>query len=124
MSIKLRAQLVKPNFHLSMKKEQKTLSDHIMEQLTNIDISSLKLDPDFIRYICELIENQVKTDEKEAKPNKLDIFMEIIKKLFPNVPEADLNTAKGIVEFLLKNKMVKKMKLSKIMIFYLKKKFL
>jgi hypothetical protein len=124
MTVKLKTQLVKPNFHLSMKCEQKGLVEHIINELTGVDLSNLKLDPDFIRYIAELIENQVKTNDAQSKPNKLDIFIEIIKKLFPNIATQDIDNAKGILEFLLKNKMVKKIKLCKVISYYLKKKFL
>lgn len=124
-NIKLKTKLVKPNFSISLKQEQKSLIDYVMDDLKGVDIQTLKLDADFIKYICEIIENQVNTKkaDKDAKPNKLDIFVEIIKKLFPNISESDVTTCKNLVEFLLKNKLIKKTKLSKIFSFYLKKKF-
>jgi hypothetical protein len=109
-----------------MKQEQKNLVDYIIDELKGVDVTLLKLDPDFLKYLAEIIENQVKSKKDknlEAKPNKMDILVDIIKKLFPHTPDADIEVAKNIVEFLLKNTLVKKTKLSKIMSFYLKKSF-
>lgn len=123
MNIKLKTKLVKANFTLTQKKQEKSLIDYVMDELKGLDLSNLKLDPDFILYISEVIENQVKNKDDDAKPNKLDIFVEILKKLFPNISKEDLDNAKKILEFLLKNSMVKKTKLSKVMKYYLQKKF-
>lgn len=123
-SIKLKTRLVKANFTLAMKNEQKSLVEYIMDELKGIDLSNLKLDPDFIKYLASLIENQVKTKGDDAKPNKLDIFVELLKKLFPNISKEDLDNAKNILEFLLKNNMVKKVKLTRVISYYLKKKFI
>lgn len=125
-TIKLGTKLVKPNFNLIMKQEQKNLVDYIIDELKGVDVTLLKLDPDFLKYLAEIIENQVKSKKDknlEAKPNKMDILVDIIKKLFPHTPDADIEVVKNIVEFLLKNTLVKKTKLSKIMSFYLKKSF-
>ncbi len=124
--IKLQTKLVKPNFAVILKQEQKNLIDHIYSELEHLDITSLKLDPDFLGYLCKLIENQVKTnpdDTAATKPSKMDILVEVIKKLFPLVTDAEVDVAKTIVEFLLKNKMIKKVPMTKIISFYLKKKF-
>jgi hypothetical protein len=125
-TIKLTAKLVKPHFSLVMKQEQKNLVDYIIDELKEIDIKSLKLDPDFLRYLAEIIENQVlkkKVDTADTKPSKMDILIEVLKRLFPHIPEQELEACRGIVEFLLKNKMIKKVGISRIMKFYLKKRF-
>jgi predicted transcriptional regulator len=71
-----------------------------------------------------LIENQVKkSTDKDTKPNKMDIIISILKKLFPKISEQEVDIAKNIVEFLLKNDMIKKVKVSKVMTYYLNKKF-
>lgn len=126
MSIKLKTKLVKPNFSLTLCQEQKTLVDYVLEELKGLDVDAMKLQPEFLMYISEIIENQVAkkgADEKDAKPNKMEILVEILKKLFPKITQQEIDAGRGIVEFLLKNKMVKKTKLSKIMTFYLKKSF-
>ena len=70
-----------------MKQEQKNLVDYIIDELKGVDVTFLKLDPDFLKYLAEIIENQVKSKKDknlEAKPNKMDILVDIIKKLFPH----------------------------------------
>lgn len=74
-NIKLKTKLVKSNFTLNMKIESKSLCDYICDELKGLDITNIKLDPEFIKYIAELIENQVKkASEDETKPNKLEFY--------------------------------------------------
>ena len=123
--IKVKTQLVKPTFSIKLKQEEKNLIDYILDEMKSLDISQLKLDPDFLKYIAELIENQVQrksTDSASTKPSKLDILIEILKRLFPSITDEEIAVSKGIVEFLLKNDCIKKVSLSKIMLFYIKKK--
>lgn len=125
-SIKLKTTLVKPHFSLTMKQEQKNLIDFIMDELKGLDIATLSLDPDFLKYLAELIENQVsnKSGDASVKPSKMDIMVEIIKRLFPEIGTVEVDACKKIVEYLLKNSMVKKVALTRIMSFYFKKKFI
>ncbi|RZK16755.1 MAG: hypothetical protein EOO43_14160 [Flavobacterium sp.] len=125
-AINLGAKLVKPSFHLVMKQEQKNLVNYILDELKELDVSNLKLDPGFLKYLAEIIENQVKSSkdgDKSTKPNKMDILIEVVRRVFPHSSEEEVQACKGIVEFLLKNALVKKTSLSKIMSFYLKKRF-
>ena len=125
-SIKLTTKLVKGHFSLTLKQEQKNLIDFIMDELKDLDLSSLKLDPDFLKYLSEIIENQVKKkigDDASTKPSKMDILVELLKRLFPQVTDVEIDACRGIVEFLLKQGLVKKVALSKIMKFYLRQKF-
>ena len=124
-AIKLKTKLVKSHFTLTMKQEQKNLVDYIMDELKGLDVSKLQLDPDFLKYLAEIIENQVKkkSDCAESKPSKMDILVEIVKRVFPSISDTELDACRGIVEFLLKQGLVKKVALSKIMKFYLKQKF-
>jgi hypothetical protein len=124
-AVKLKTQLVKPHFSLVLKQEQKNLVDYVEQELKDLELSKLKLDPDFLKYLAEIIENQVKERESkdESKPSKMDILVEILKRVFPQISDEAIDDAKQIVEFLLKNDMVKKTPLSKIICFYLKKRF-
>ena len=122
--LKTKTKLVKGNFQLLKKQDEKTLADYVLEQLSDIDLSTLKLDPEFLKYLAELIENQIKkSTDKDTKPSKMDILVSILKKLFPKISEAEVDVAKNIVEFMLKNEMIKKVKVSKVMTYYLNKKF-
>ena len=125
-TIKLKTKLVKSHFSLVMKQEQKNLVDYILDELKGLDIAKLQLDPDFLKYLAELIENQVSkksTESTKSKPSKMDIMIEVIKRLFPHITETELDASRGIVNFLVANKLIKKVALSKIMKFYLKQKF-
>ncbi len=125
-TIKLKTKLVKSHFSLAMKQEQKNLVDFILDELKGLDIGKLQLDPDFLKYLAELIENQVSkksTESAESIPSKMDIIIEVIKRLFPHITETELDASRGIVNFLVANKLIKKVALSKIMKFYLKQKF-
>lgn len=78
-----------------------------------------------LKYLAELIENQVSkksTESADSKPSKMDIMVEILKRLFPHITETELDACRGIVNFLVANKLIKKVALSKIMKFYLKQK--
>jgi hypothetical protein len=123
MSINLKTKLVKSNFTLlNVQKDAVSLIDHIMEELKDIDLTQMKLDPAFIQFICLKIENQCQSSNGE-KPNKKDIFITIIKKLFPEITQSEIDTAVKIVDFLVKNVLIKKVPLSKIFKYYIKKKF-
>jgi len=95
-----------------------------MEQLQNIDLKELKVDIKFIRYICELIENQVEpsSNENEPKPNKLLVFKTILTKLFPQISSDEINCSIKIVEFLLENGLVEKVKQCALMKYHFLKK--
>jgi len=122
--VKTATKLVKANFKITQMKENQSIVDFIMDDLKNVDLKPLKTDPDFLRYIAELIENDVSKSKKEdEKVDKMNMFEMILKKLFPDIKQDEIALCKNIVEFLLKQKLVKKTKLSKIMYFFLCKKF-
>lgn len=125
-TIKMGTSLVKPHFSLKQKQEAKNVVDYLVDELKHLDILALKLDPDFLKYLAEIIENQVsksKSKEPSEKPDKMGILVELLRKLFVHITAEQIDQSKGIVEYLLKHDMVKKVKLSKIMCFYLKKRF-
>jgi len=113
------------NFKIQEKKEEKTLCESLLSELEGVDISSLKLDSEFIKTVAELIENQISNKNKKADEtiDKLQLFMQIMKKLFPKLSDDDSKTAVNILEFMLKQKLVKKVPLSRVICYYLQKKF-
>jgi hypothetical protein len=97
-----------------------------MSQVEGLDISTKKHDCDFLKFLSEIIENQVETKPGDGmvKPSKMDIFKEIWRKLYPDITDAQLDICQGIIEFALKNKTrVKKVGISKVLKFFLRKKF-
>lgn len=127
MSIKARTKLVKMSYSLTMKQSEVVLLDYIKKEVENMDIKDKHLDPEFLEYLCNLIENQIDerpTNEKDSKPDKKEIFLNILKALYPNITANETKYAGNIAEFLLKKKMVKKIGQSKVMINFLKKTFI
>lgn len=124
-TIKLPTQLVKPHFTVVQKQERKNLIDFIIDELKTISVDGLKLDPDFLKYVAEMVENQISSAAAEpgAKPDKMAIVVEILKKLFPSITDPEIESSKNIIEFLLKNNLVQKVGLSQVFKFYLSKKF-
>jgi hypothetical protein len=124
-TIKLSTQLVKPHFLVVQKQERKNLTDFIIDELKSISVDGLKLDPDFLKYVAEMVENQISSAPADpaAKADKMAIVTDILKKLFPSITEAEIESSKNIIEFLLKNNLVQKVGLSQVFKFYLSKKF-
>jgi hypothetical protein len=122
--LKTRAKLVKLNFKVEEKQEEKTLCDGIMALLDGIDLNNLKLDAEFIKTIAELIENQInnKNKKEHEKIGKLELFVQIMKKLFPKLSEDELKTSINILELMLKQKLIKKVPLSRVICYYISKK--
>ena len=124
-TLKLSTQLVKPHFLVVQKQEQKNLVDFVIDELKTVAVDGLKLDPDFLKYVAEMVENEIKSASGEpgTKPNKMEVVVTILKRLFPAITDSEIDASKSIIEFLLKNKLVQKVPLSDVFKFYLSKKF-
>jgi hypothetical protein len=124
-TLKLSTQLVKPHFLVVQKQEQKNLVDVVFDELKSVAVDGLKLDPDFLKYLAEMVENQIGTasSSPDTKPNKMEVVVTILKRLFPLISDSEIDASKSIIEFLLKNKLVQKVALSEVFKFYLSKKF-
>ena len=124
-TLTLSTQLVKPHILVVQKQEQKNLVDVVLDELKSVAVDDLKLDPDFLKYLAEMVENQIGTasNSLDIKPNKMEIVVTILKRLFPLISDSEIDASKSIIEFLLKNKLVQKVALSEVFKFYLSKKF-
>jgi hypothetical protein len=124
-NVRLPTKLVEPHYLIVQMQEQKNLTNFILDTLKSIPIEELILDPDFLKYIAQLIENEIKcnTTKLTSKPDKMSILVSILKTLFPTISDSDINNSKKIVEFLLVNAMVKKVELIKVFSNYLSKRF-
>ncbi len=124
-SMKLSTKLVKRPPSIVQKQEHKNLIDYIFEELKSIHDSDDRLNPTFLKYLSEIIENQVDRVPitLSAKPNKMLILVDILKKLFPNITDAEIENSKTIIEFLLSEKLIKKSKLSDVFVHYITKRF-
>ena len=94
-----------------------------MDKVQDVDIPQLKMKPEFVMYIAEVIENEVPvTKEKSMKLDKKEIFEGIMLKL--HLTQEQCADAVLILEFLLENKMVKKTPLKKLLWHVVKKHLL
>ena len=113
--MKLRAILVE-NKQLAKENKMKKIVIYIVKQVENIDVQKMRLNPEFIKFICEIIENQVTPKKKEKHViDKLQIFEDVFKAIGSN--EEQIMEGKQILEFLLTNKMIQRTPYS-IMIYY------
>jgi hypothetical protein len=123
--MKLGAILIE-NKGIQQNEKKNKIVRYIVEQIesTKIDDMQSYLNPELIKYICEIIENQVPKRKDNKKDidiiNKMDLFIEVMKKL--NTTDEQMIDAKATVEFLLVNKMIKKTSYKKI-IWHLVKKY-
>ena len=98
---------------------------YIVDQIKNIDIGKMRLHPEFIKFICEIIENQVPKKGKSKNADdmgKMELFIEVYKEIQSG--EHQINEAKAVVEFLLGNNMIKRTAYGTIIWYCLKKNFL
>jgi len=122
--MKLGAILVK-NKELAKCSEMRKIVLYIVEQIKNIDIGKMRLHPEFIKFICEIIENEVPKKGKIKNVDdmdKMDIFVAVFKELHSS--DEQIQEGRNVVEFLLGNNMIKKTSYRTIVWYVLKKYFL
>ena len=125
MTTKLSTLLIRPNFTVTAAIQSISLCEHIISEIGAIpNLASLKLDPDFICYIASKVENQMnKKDPNKRETNtKLEVFWQIYIKLFSEISQADRVTIEAMLNFMIQNKHVQKVSLSRVAAYYLKKK--
>ena len=121
-SVKIATQLVKCDIDMKEKKKACTLQEHIAEEFKGVELD--KFDPNLIRYILEKVDNEMshQQDDEHRKSMFFDIYMSLfnIKQMTPD----EKNNIIKIIDFLLKEKMVRRIKLHKVILFYLKKRLI
>ncbi len=122
--MKLGAILVK-NKELEKCTKMRKIVLYIIDQIKNIDIERMRLHPEFIKFICEIIENEVPKKGKIKNVDdmdKMDIFVAVFKELHSS--DEQIQEGRNVVEFLLGNNMIKKTSYRTIVWYVLKKYFL
>ncbi len=122
--MKLGAILVK-NKELEKCTKMRKIVLYIIDQIKNIDIERMRLHPEFIKFICEIIENEVPKKGKVKNVDdmdKMDIFVAVFKELHSS--DEQIQEGRNVVEFLLGNNMIKKTSYRTIVWYVLKKYFL
>lgn len=87
------------------------LSKSIIDQIKskNINLNDLRFDLELTTYICNVIENEIMSTEKDEK---IKIIVNIINQLY-TLSDADKSIIESQIEYLLNNKKIKKIKTSK-----------
>lgn len=90
---------------------EKDLADKIVAKVRNLEnFVAYKLDPELILLVCDLIENGF--NDYNLKTNKKEFALRLLSVIY-NYTAAERNQADCIIEFLHKNKHIKKVKLYK-----------
>jgi hypothetical protein len=99
-----------------VKKRCKKILERCAKYITYKVISTAS-DPNFIKYLASLIENT--PNIKTYHIDKLQLFIDVVKILFPSTEQEILERVIEILEYLLKNKDIKKIPLLHRMFFVL-----
>ena len=88
------------------------------------DYQSLKTDLEFLEYILTLIKNIIKTKKQKQEIDKKDVVIKIFISLYGSLQEHENKILLNQIDYLINNKIIKKLKYSKKIIKYVKKNFL
>jgi hypothetical protein len=108
-----------------------TLKSHIKQSTIINDISSklgelpdistkLRLDPEIIVYVCNIVEQVIKKNKEDKEISKLDLVTTILIKAWDLKEEHELDLIIKQIKFVCNNNQVKKIKKSKIYGKYIK----
>jgi hypothetical protein len=101
--------LVKPENFLRTLILIRDISIVMKDKLKDIDLDTHKKNPDFILYVCNIIENSyTKKNIEDKKINKKDIFFLIFKELNIEISEDDKKVIDDIIEHLHSSRRIRK----------------
>lgn len=143
--VKKTTQLVRPNFNVKLAQQGLSLTEHIISEVGQLpNLVDLKYDPSFIQYICDKIENEI-TAHKNQQNNsslllksnttsnniiqyylenpKIIIFWQIYNKIYGDISNQDQAIINAIIDFLIKNKLVKKVSIIQIWVKYFRQQY-
>jgi hypothetical protein len=100
----------------------KQIVDFVKLNFENYD--SLKYDLEFLEYILTLIKNVIKTKKQKNEIDKKEIIIKIFQTLYGRLEDNDKKALTNHVDYLINNKIIKKLKYYKKIIKYVKKNFL
>ena len=101
--------------------KQSTIINDVVKTLSELpDFSTkLRLDPEIIVYVCNIVEQLIKKDDKK-EISKLDLVTSILIKAWDLKEEHELDLIIKQIKFVCNNNQVKKIKKSKIYKKYIK----
>lgn len=108
------SELIVPSNSLKSDLKKTEIRDKIITQIDKFEnINKYKIDNEFIKLICNLIEYYVK---KKYNINKKDLFFEIHSRIFPLITEEEKLTINKIIEFIFDNGHIKKLSYYKLFV--------
>ena len=101
--------------------KQSTIINDVVKTLSELPdfTTKLRLDPEIIVYVCSIVENLIKKQDKK-EINKLDLVTSILIKAWDLKEENELDLIIKQIKFVCNNNQVKKIKKSKIYRKYIK----
>ena len=101
--------------------KQSTIINDVVKTLSELPdfTTKLRLDPEIIVYVCSIVENRIKKQDKK-EINKLDLVTSILIKAWDLKEENELDLIIKQIKFVCNNNQVKKIKKSKIYRKYIK----
>jgi len=103
-------QIIKPRFNLSKLSKRDNILNEIVTEVKKIVHLTYPTCIELIEYIGTLIENLV---IKRDAIDKKQIFIDILKIVFPSITDEEINISVQAIEYLLNTKAIKKIPLLK-----------
>jgi hypothetical protein len=102
--------------------KQSTIINDVVKTLSELpDFSTkLRLDPEIIVYVCNIVEQVIKKNKEDKEISKLDLVTTILIKAWDLKEENELDLIIKQIKFVCNNNQVKKIKKSKIYRKYIK----
>lgn len=111
------SELITPQNALKSDLKRTEIRDKIIIQVNKFEnISKYKMDNEFIKLICNLIEYHIK---KKYKIDKKDLFFDIYSKIFPDMNEDEKQNIIKIIQFIFDNGHIQKLPYRKMILSFL-----
>ena len=113
------SELITPQNGLKSDLKRTEIRDKIITQVNKFeDINKYKLDNEFIKLICNLIEYHIK---KKYNINKKDLFFDIYSRFFPDLNDEEKQTIAKIIQFIHDNSHIQKLPYRKLFLSFIEK---
>jgi hypothetical protein len=102
--------------------KQSTIINDVVKTLSELPdfTTKLRLDPEIIVYVCNIVEQVIKKNKEDKEISKLDLVTTILIKAWDLKEENELDLIIKQIKFVCNNNQVKKIKKSKIYKKYIK----
>ena len=111
------SELITPQNGLKSDLKRSEIRDKIITQVNKFeDINKYKLDNEFIKLICNLIEYHIK---KKYNIDKKDLFFDIYSRFFPDLNDEEKQTIIKIIQFIFDNGHIQKLPYSKLILSFI-----